>query len=119
MVKETEKGREYNNFGKLIFVGEYLKRKKNGKGEEYYKGKRLKFKGEYINGKKWNGKGYNIYNNIIYELKEGKGFIKEYNYWFNLEFEGEYLNDERNIKGKEYIHLRYKTILYFEGEYLK
>ena len=35
-------------------------------------------KGEFSNGKKWTGKAYNNDNNILYELKEGKGYIKEY-----------------------------------------
>ena len=40
---------------------------------------------------------------------------KEYDYNGKLEFEGEYLNGERNGKGKEY----YKNgELIFEGEYL-
>jgi len=34
-------------------------------------------------------------------LKEGKGFIKEYNNNSNLIFEGEYLKGEK-YKGKEY-----------------
>ena len=48
----------------------------------------LKFEGEYKNDLKWNGKGS---NNLVYELKNGKGLIKEY--WFSdkLSFEGEYL----------------------------
>ena len=56
------KGKEYNDEGKLIFEGEYLKSQRNG-GKEYdYNGK-LKFEGmfkddeliiedEYLNGKK-------------------------------------------------------------------
>ena len=38
------------------------------------------------------------------------------NLWINiLKFEGEYLNDERNGKGKEYD----RSLIIFEGEYLK
>ena len=33
-------------------------------------------------------------------------------------FEGEYLNGERNGKGKEYISSLYNVYLKFEGEYL-
>ena len=83
----------------------------------------LIFEGEYLNGKKWTGIGYhtvidnnlykpesdNYYNlnfkkidekenilikNIIYELKDGKGLVKEYN-GNKLIFEGEYLNGKR------------------------
>ena len=41
--------------------------------------------------------------------------IKEYNYFIKLEFEGEYINGERNGRGKEYY---YNGKLEFEGEYL-
>ena len=39
---------------------------------------------------------------------------KEYNYYDELVFEGEYLNGKRNGKGKEYVY----NELVFEGEYL-
>ena len=40
IVYETRgKGKEYNEYGELIFEGEYLNGKRNGKGKEYYKGK--------------------------------------------------------------------------------
>ena len=103
--KRNGKGKEYNYNGSLIFEGEYLNGEKNGKGKEYdynvnfkFEGEYLKgkawngkgkeynedgkliFKGEYLNGKKWNGKGYHENKNCIYELKEGKGLIKEYDY---------------------------------------
>ena len=82
--------KEYYYFnGKLIYEGEYLNGKRNGKGKEYTG--TLIFEGEYKNNLKWNGKGYIISNIIKYELKDGKGYIKEY-HWYNsnLEFEGEY-----------------------------
>ena len=72
------------------------------------------FKGEYLNGKKWNVKGYNNDGKVDYELKEGNGKGKEYNYDGKLIFEGEYLNGKRNGKGKEY---NYDGKLIFEGEY--
>ena len=104
--EKNGKGKVYNNEGKLIFEGEYLNGKRHGKGIKYYsntitsfiddydyiKGKRLsklidlypgntkKFDGEYFKGKKWNGKGYKHNGDIIYELKNGKGIIKEYLY---------------------------------------
>ena len=88
----------------LIFEGEYKNGMKNGKGKEYYDNHKLLFEGEYLNGKKWNGKGYNKYGEIDFEIKNGNGKIKEYydNDWNKLKFEGEYLNGERNGKGKEY-----------------
>ena len=76
--------KEYNKYGKLIFEGEYLKRKRNGKGKEYYWNGKLKFEGEYLNGKQWQGKGYDENNNIAYDIKEGKGLIKEYDLYDRL-----------------------------------
>ena len=66
--------------------------------------------------KKWNGKRYDLYNNIAYELKDGKGLVKEYHFNGRLKFEGEYINGERNGKGREYDKA---SKLIFEGEYLK
>ena len=37
---------------------------------------------------KSNGQGYYINNNIVYELKKGKGYVKEYEYNDILVFEG-------------------------------
>ena len=74
---------------------------RNGKGKEYNDDGKLIFEGEYLNGKKWNGKGFNINNEIEYEIKDGNGKVKEYYNNGNLKFEGEYLNGERNGKGKE------------------
>ena len=74
----------------------------------------LEFEGEYLYGIKWNGKIYDKTNNKFCELKNGKGYIKEYDYDGKLIYEGEYLNGERNGKGKEY----FRGKLIFEGEYL-
>ena len=105
------KGKEYNLDGKLIFEGEYLNGKRNGKGKEYNHDCKLLFEGEYYNDLKWNGRGYDLYNNIIYELKDGKGLVKEYDIFQDkITFEGEYINGKRNGKGKEY-H-KYKGIVY-------
>ena len=65
------------------------------KGKEYYLNSKLEFEGEYLFNKKWNGKGYDKNGNIIYEIKNGNGFVKEYNDEGNLIFEGEYLNGKR------------------------
>ena len=111
------KGKEYDEFEEniILFEGEYFNGKRNGKGKEYhFDSKNSKFEGEYLKGKKWNGKGYDIDGNILYELKDGNGFIREYNNYFSLEFEGEYKNGEKNGKGKEY----YENIIIFDGEYL-
>ena len=49
----------------------------------------------------------------INELKNGTGFIKEFDIYENVIFEGEYLNGKKWIgKGKE---LNNKGIILFEG----
>ena len=71
------KGKEYSVNGVLIFEGEFSKGEKNGKGKDYYINvDKLMFEGEYNYGKKWTGKLYDIWNDNIYELKNGSGFIK-------------------------------------------
>jgi len=75
----------------------------------------LEYEGEFLYNQKWNGKGYDENGNIIYELKNGNGKVKEYYYDGVLEFEGEYLNGKRHGKGKEYYH---NGDLEYEGEYL-
>ena len=107
-------GKEYNPLGSIIYEGSYLNGKRNGKGTIYYIDGKILFKGEFLKVKKWNVKEYDKNGNIIYELKEGIGFIKEYNMNYNIIFEGEYLNGERNGKGKEYYYYEIK----YEGEYL-
>ena len=80
------KGREYYYNGCLKYEGEYLNDKRNGKGKEYYDDNKLLFEGEYINNKKWEGKGYDLSNNLVYVLKDGKGYVKQYHYDNKLEF---------------------------------
>ena len=87
-------GKEYSHRNNiLIFVGEYLNNQRNGKGKEYNNGK-LVFEGDYKNDKRWEGKGYDKSKKIVYELKDGKGLVKEYYDDGILRFEGEYLNGE-------------------------
>ena len=74
----------------------------------------MEWKSEYLNDKKWNGKGYDYNGNEIYEIKEGKGYVKEFYSDGSLLFEGEYLNGEKTGKGIEYLHGK----LFFKGEYL-
>ena len=129
--------KELQKKGDLIFEGEYLNGLRNGKGKEYWntklifegeylydyrlKGKyyineRLEYEGDYLYNKKYNGKGYDANGNIIYELKNGTGKVKEYYDDGELKFEGEYSNGKRNGQGKEYYIWSYE--LKFEGEYL-
>ena len=115
--KRHGKGKEYyfSSNNELNFEGEYLNGKRNGKGKEYFRNGNIKFEGEYLNGKRWNGKGYNIKKELLYELNNGKGYVKEFNDFNNqLTFEGEYLNGEKNGKGKEY---DYDGNLEYEGEF--
>ena len=111
------KKKEYNGFNDiLIYEGEYLNGKRNGKGIEYYENGIMKFEGEYLNGNRWNGKGYDHDNNVIYELKDGKGNVKLFDDEDGkLIFEGEYLNGEFNGKGKSYEN---HSLFIFEGVYL-
>ena len=134
--KKNGKGIEYFYDVQLYFEGQYLNNKKHGLGKEYYndillfegvylydcriKGKFfvngiLEYEGEYLYDRKYNGKGYDENGNVIYELINGNGKVKEYTNNCRLRFEGEYLNGLRNGKGKEY-DLSCK--LEFEGEYL-
>ena len=111
--KINGKGKEYNLKGKLIFEGEYLYNYKI-KGKCYLNGK-LEFEGEFRYNKKWNGKGYDENDNIIYELINGNGKVKEYYNNGELIFEGEYLNGKRwNGKAKEF----FLGELIFESEYI-
>ena len=71
----------------MKFEGEYLNGKRNGKGKEYDIYGKLEYEGEYLYERKWKGKGYDENNNIIYELKNGNGKVKEYD-----------LDDELNLK---------------------
>ena len=88
--KRNGKGKEYDNNGNLIFEGDYLyNHKLKGK---YYINNNLEYEGEYIYNKKWNGKGYDENGNIIYELINGTGKVKEYDPDFgDLKFEGVFI----------------------------
>ena len=79
-----------------------------------YNGIFVNFRGQYVKGKRWNGNGYNLKKGVVYRIKDGKGYVKEYDYDDNLIYEGQYLNGEKNGKGKEYY---WDNRLKFEGEY--
>jgi len=114
------KGKEFFSNGKIKYEGEYSHGIRNGKGKEYFIKGKIKFEGEYLRGKKWNGKEYSYINGQFSEFKNGTGFIKEYDAFYgNLLFEGEYLNGEKNGKGKKYYNDFDNHRLKFEGEYLK
>ena len=84
------------------------------KGKSYIN-ESLEFEGEYFYHNKWDGKGYDEFGKITYELHNGKGKVKEYYYNVKLRFEGKYINGRRNGEGKEY---NGKGKLIFEGQYL-
>ena len=49
-------GKEFSEYGELIFEGEYLNDLKK-RGKEYAFTDTFEFKGEYLNGERWNGTG--------------------------------------------------------------
>ena len=55
----------------------------------------MEYEGEFLFNKKWNGKGFDENGNIIYELNNGNGKVREYNDIGSLVFEGEYLNGKK------------------------
>ena len=125
--ESNTRGKEYNGFDDtILFEGEYLNGERNGKGKEYFHygffdrefghfnyNSCITFEGEYLNDKKWNGKAYDKKGKEIYEIKNGKGNIKEYNRYGYLSLECEIANGEKNGKCKEYIN----NTLVFEGKY--
>ena len=113
-ILKVEKNKDYDEKKEiLVFEGEYFLGYRL-KGKRYIKGL-LEFEGEFLFNNKYNGKGYDENGNLIYELKNGNGKVKEFDNNFKIIFEGEYLSGKRNGKGKEY---NYNGKLKFEGEYL-
>ena len=86
--KRNGKGKIFS-FGKLVFEGEYLSGEKSGKCKEYYfnDNSKLRYEGEYLNGKKWNIKSYDPINSSFSELKDGKGYLKEYTNYDNMDYQ--------------------------------
>ena len=96
----------------IIIYNKYLQQKLDINIENY-----KSIKGIYRKGKK-NGKRkeYDISTNkMVFEGKYLNGKGKEYDYYGDVIFEGEYLNWKRNGKGKEYY---YNGKLKFKGEFL-
>ena len=84
----------YDDFNKntIKFEGNYIDGEREGEGIEYFENGKIKFKGEYSKGKEKNGKGFNIKGEVVYEIQNGEGNIKEYDFRDHLEFDGEYKN---------------------------
>ena len=59
---------------------------------KFYINEKLEYEGEFLFDKKYNGKGYDENGNIIYELINGTGKVKEYDIYGKLIYEGNYLN---------------------------
>ena len=124
--KINGEGKEYNHkILSLQYKGEYLNGIRHGKGKKYDNQKKLLFEGKFFKGKRWTGKVYDTLTNTIYELKDGKGFIREYydeniESYENIIYEGEYLNGERHGKAKIYKKNQSydkECFLMFEGEF--
>ena len=108
------KGKEYfNYYNELSYEGEYKDGRKEGKGAEYYINGEIKFEGIFLNGEIWDGIGYEKDSDNYFIIKNGNGYIKEYDEFGNLLFEGEYKNGEKSGKGKEYSC----NVLIYEGEF--
>ena len=102
----------------LLFKVEYKNGELSGKGTVYYPNNtgKILFEGEYLNDKKWNGKGYDINGDKIYELINGRGHIKQYIHIYdqsNCYFECDFINGQKNGKYKKY----YNNKLVIEREY--
>ena len=109
--KKSDEGywvKDKGDNGNLVYECEFVDGKRNGKGKEYYREGKLKFEGLFVNGLKWEGKEYDLDGNIIYELKNGNGKVKEYSGYY-LKFEGEYLNGKRNGIGIELDYSKTKS----------
>ena len=105
----------YHRYDNLfIYEGFYLDGMCHGKGKEYFLNQIIAFEGLYSIGKKWTGTGYDNLGIYSYEIKDGKGIVKEYLPNGQFIFCGQYINGERNGWGKEY----FLDKLFFEGEYL-
>ena len=107
-------GKQYELDGTIKYKGEFFSGIWNGKGEEY-KDRNLIFKGIYKSGKRWDGNGYDNSGQLLYQLKNGCGYVKEYNDEGILIFEGKYINGVRFGEGKEYNE---EKELIFEGTYI-
>ena len=108
-------GKEYDSHGNLIFKGQYLNdERQNGKIYEYDNLNNLIFEGDYSNRKIWNGKNYDKSGNLLSEIKDGNGIVREFYSDGYLKNEKVYINGVLK-KVKEYIG---KNELIFEGEYL-
>ena len=114
--KINGKGKEYYDDGKLKFEGNYLNGCRHGEGIQYYNNDKVRFEGEYLNDRIWNGKIYDLYSKKYFEIKNGAGYIRNYDYTGKiLVSEGNYYNGERHGQQKNYYE---NGIIQFEGQYV-
>jgi len=74
---------------------------------------KLLFSGTYKFGKKWNGYIYNSKGNLEFGLNDGDGSGKEYDFFNNITYEGNYKYGNRSGIGKEYNDGK----MVYEGEF--
>ena len=81
-----------------FYEGEYLNGERHGKGKDTVKYGSITFEGEYVNGKRWTGKAHDKKDNIYFELKDGKGVLKQIHLNIRgiIQFYYEYFNGEKN-----------------------
>ena len=91
----------------MVFEGEYSNGARNGKGIEYGEYGVKIFEGDYLSGKRWNGNFYDLYGDLILELKNGKGNLKSYDEDNRNIFDIEYLNGDMNGKSRKKRRFRY------------
>ena len=89
----------------------------NGIPKEYFDNGKLQFIGQYSNGKRWNGKIYNKDGIEKSEIKNGKGWGREFYFTGEKLFDGNYLYGLRNGKGREYFQSKTEIKPKFEGNY--
>ena len=104
---------KYYHSSILKYEGEFLDGKKNGKMKKFFGNDTVEFEGEFLKDRKWNGKGYDKNGNVVYEIKDGCGTMREYDILDNLIFEGQIMDGLRHWKGKEY----QKEQLIYEGDF--
>ena len=69
--KRNGEGKEYYcDSNSIKYSGNYLNIKRSGKGIEYFENGKIKFIGDFMKGSYYNGKGYNIKREEIFEIKK-------------------------------------------------
>ena len=110
------KGKEYFDDGKIKYEGNYLNGLRHGEGILYYNNGKIRFMGEYSYGRIWNGKVFDCYWKKFFEIINGAGYIRDYDYSGKILLsEGPYSNGEKNGEQKDYYD---NGNIQFEGQYI-